>query len=97
MVAKAADMQPMAEAVAEWRTAERLWQRRASAVAFVGLASQPEPYPGFRDLLFAVCSANAADPTRWSQTSVGWLLRELSDADPRRVEAFVDAHPHLST
>lgn len=96
-VAGAPDVAAAAEAVAAWRSAPGLWQRRAAAVAFVDHAGRPEPYPGFRSLLVEVCEANVADPTRWSQTSVGWLLRELAAADPGLVEAFLARHPELST
>ena len=85
-------------AVAQWRRAPGLWQRRAAAVSFVNLAPKgDEVYPGFVDLLLSVAEANSADPTRWSQTSVGWLLRELSASEPTRVSRFVDDHPELST
>jgi hypothetical protein len=63
----------------------------------VPLAPQPEPVTGFDDLLLAVAAANVADPTRWSQTSVGWLLRELSHRNPDAVVGFVDDHGELST
>lgn len=70
-----------------------LWQRRAAAVSFVNLAPEGERFfDGFTDLLLIVCHANVADPARFSQTSVGWLLRELSRAEPDRVRAFLDEH-----
>jgi 3-methyladenine DNA glycosylase AlkD len=82
-----------AEAIAEWRHAATLWQRRAAAVSFVNLARQGERFfDGFPDLLLTVCAGNVADPARFSQTSVGWLLRELSRAEPARVRQFVDEH-----
>jgi 3-methyladenine DNA glycosylase AlkD len=98
LVARSADPQPAAEAIAEWRLAERLWQRRAAAVSFVGLAPRGDDvYPGFVELLLTVCTANADDPARFSQTSVGWLLRELFRAEPERVERFVREHgDHMS-
>lgn len=95
-VAAGDDVQPRAEAIAGWCRADTLWQRRAAAVAFVNLAPKPAPFAGFADLLVEVGHANAADPTRWSQTSVGWLMRELSVEEPEVVRRFVDEHPHLS-
>ncbi len=87
------DRRARAEAIAGWRTAATLWQRRAAAASFVNLAPQGERFfDGFPDLLLTVCAANVADPARFSQTSVGWLLRELSKADPGRVQEFVDEH-----
>ena len=89
----AGHFQTRAEKVAEWRFADALWQRRAAAVSFVYLASRdPEPYQGFRDLLIKISAANVKDPARFSQTSVGWLLRELSVVEPERVKEFVASH-----
>ena len=86
-----------AKRIAEWRSADTLWQRRAAAVSFVYLAGRdPEPFAGFRDLLLDVCETNTSDPARFSQTSVGWLLRELSVVDPDRVKKFLFEHPELS-
>jgi 3-methyladenine DNA glycosylase AlkD len=88
-----ADARRRAEAVGEWRHAHALWQRRAAAVSFVSLAPRGNAFfAGFTDLLLAVCERNVQDPARFSQTSVGWLLRELSKAEAARVEGFVEAH-----
>lgn len=85
--------QKRAEKVAEWRFADALWHRRAAAVSFVYLASKnPEPYQGFRDMLITICEANVKDSARFSQTSVGWMLRELSVVEPERVKEFVASH-----
>lgn len=86
------DPETRARGVARWAVSENLWQRRAAAVAFVNLAPQPPLFPGFDALVLSIAEANVADPTRWSQTSVGWLLRELSRRNPDSVVAFVDAH-----
>jgi 3-methyladenine DNA glycosylase AlkD len=91
------DAAARAGAIAAWRESEVLWHRRAAAVAFVNLAPDGDAVvPGLVDLILGVCEANVADPTRWSQTSVGWVLRELSAAAPDRVVSFVEAHPELS-
>ncbi len=96
-VAAGNDTESRARAIAGWKDAETLWQRRSAAVAFVYLApTEPELFPGFTDLLLDVSGANIADPTRWSQTSVGWLLRELSARSPNQVRDFVAAHPEMS-
>lgn len=87
------DRRARAEAIAGWRGGATLWQRRAAAVAFVYLAPQGERFfDGFTELLLTVCARNVADSARFSQTSVGWLLRELSRAEPARVQAFVHEH-----
>ena len=47
---------------------------------------------GFAQLVFTVCSTIVWSPDRIDQTAVAWLLRELSRAEPTRVEAFVRRH-----
>ncbi|HEX2090218.1 MAG TPA: DNA alkylation repair protein [Actinomycetota bacterium] len=87
------DRRTRAQLIAEWRHAEPFWQRRAAAVAFVNLAPRGDAFfRGFTSLLLTVCAANVKDAARFSQTGVGWLLRELSRAEPERVRAFVDEH-----
>lgn len=87
------DRRARARAIAGWRSAEALWHRRAAAVTFVYLAPQgDEFFPGFIHLLLEVCASNVQHPERFSQTSVGWLLRELSKAAPDEVREFVEEH-----
>lgn len=83
----------VARALAQWRSAESPWQRRAACVAFTTLAPQGDvAVAGLAQLIFTVCSAVVWSPERIDQTAVGWLLRELSRAEPTRVEAFVRRH-----
>ena len=83
----------VARGLALWRSAESPWQRRAACVAFTALAPQGDAAcTGFAQLVFTVCSAVVWSPERSDQTAVGWLLRELSRAEPTRVEAFVRRH-----
>lgn len=91
------DVEARARAIAGWTTAGPVWQRRAAAVAFVDTAGTDELFDGFTTMLLQICATNAADPYRWSQTGVGWLLRELSQRRPDDVRAFVEAHPELSS
>ena len=79
--------------IAEWRTAENLWQRRASGVAFVNLAKKGEDnFPGFTDLVLEVCDATVRHKERFAQTGTGWVLRELGRAEPARVIEFLEDH-----
>ena len=78
-------------------------QRRLSLAAalrgsrFVNhAATDPELFDGFTDLLLTVAEANVRHTERWSQTSVGWLLRELSRRCPDHVADFVRQHRDLS-
>jgi 3-methyladenine DNA glycosylase AlkD len=80
-----------AYAISAWRTAEPLWQRRAAAVGFVNLAKRGEAnFAGFTDMLLATCAPLVASPERFAQTGAGWVLRELSLAEPAPVITFVE-------
>lgn len=83
----------VARGLASWRSAESPWQRRAACVAFTALAPQGDAaLPGLAQMIFTLCGAVVWSPDRIDQTAVGWLLRELSRAEPTRVEAFVRRH-----
>ncbi|HSD89948.1 MAG TPA: DNA alkylation repair protein [Kofleriaceae bacterium] len=82
-----------ARLLAQWRTADTVWQRRAACVAFTVLAPQGDSaHATLAQQIFALCGAVVWSPERLDQTGVGWLLRELSRAEPTRVEAFVRRH-----
>jgi 3-methyladenine DNA glycosylase AlkD len=79
----------VAHAIGQWRTADTVWQRRASCVAFTKLAATGDAaFPGLCDLVFKICGTVVWSHERFDQTAVGWLLRELSRAEPARVETF---------
>lgn len=85
--------EPCARALAGWRQADNLWQRRAAGVAFVNLAKHGDRnFPGFVDLLLDICAATIQSPERFAQTGTGWVLRELSLADQACVLAFVEKY-----
>lgn len=84
---------PTAELVAAWTGAPGLWRRRAGVVAFVNLASLGDhAVPGLVDTVLTGCADLVTDPERFAQTGAGWVLRDLSDAEPDRVFAFVTEH-----
>lgn len=83
----------LAPSVLAWTEAPVLWRRRAALVSFVNLAPRGDKnWPGFTDSLLDACSRNVPDLARFTQTGIGWVLRELSKAEPQRVSAFVDTH-----
>ncbi len=85
-----------ARGIAAWRDAPNLWHRRAAGVAFVNLAPAGDAnFVGFTDMLLEVCAATVRHPERFSQTGTGWVLRELSIAEPARVAAFIREHRPL--
>lgn len=82
-----------AEQVAGWTDAPGLWRRRAAKVAFVNLAPAGDAsVPGLTELVLGACHRTASDPQRFAQTATGWVLRELSKADPAPVVTYVDQH-----
>jgi 3-methyladenine DNA glycosylase AlkD len=82
-----------ARAISEWREADSLWQRRASVVAFVNLASKGDRnFPGFTEMVLENCTHLLESRERFVQTGVGWILRELSRSDQGRVVGFVEAN-----
>jgi 3-methyladenine DNA glycosylase AlkD len=93
LLERAPDAPDAAEAIAAWRSSPGLWQRRAAAVSFVTLARHGDArLPNLTKLVLDVCAVNVRDPERFSQTSAGWVLRELSRADRGIVTAFVEQH-----
>lgn len=91
------DVEARATSLASWCQTGSLWKRRAAAVAFIPLARiKAVPFDGCTNLILSICDLNSSDPTRWSQTSVGWLLREFSTHHQEDVEMFLKLHPELS-
>jgi 3-methyladenine DNA glycosylase AlkD len=83
----------VARVLATWRNAETVAQRRAACVAFTVIAPQGDAaLDGLAQLIFSMCSTVVWSPERLDQTAVSWLLRELSRAEPTRVEAFYRRH-----
>jgi 3-methyladenine DNA glycosylase AlkD len=82
-----------ADAIAAWRDAGTVWQRRAANVAFVNLARRGEAnFPGFTALMRETCAVTVRSEARFAQTGVGWLLRELAESDRAAVLAFTRDH-----
>jgi 3-methyladenine DNA glycosylase AlkD len=86
----------VARALVQWRAADSAWQRRAACVAFTALAPQGDAaLAGLSQQVLAMCSYILWSPDRIDQTAVGSLLRELSRAEPARVEVFFRRHARL--
>ena len=87
------DGEPCARAIAEWRDADNLWQRRAAGVAFIRMAKDGDAnFPGFVDMMLQTCAATVRCDARFAQTGTGWTLRELSLYDRRRIVDFIRRH-----
>jgi len=82
-----------ADLITAWRSAATVWKRRAANVAFVNLARGGDAnFPGFTALMLDTCAATVRHDERFAQTGVGWLLRELAEAECEAVTAFTRAH-----
>jgi len=86
------DGEPCARAIGDWRIASQLWQRRASAVAFVNLVKRDEIFPGFFQIVMESCEVLVSDRERFSQTGAGWVLSEMARVNPTAVETFLKDH-----
>jgi 3-methyladenine DNA glycosylase AlkD len=84
--------------VLAWANSDQLWQRRAAVVSFVPHAQQPRDFlPDLPEQLLPACDGNIqASTERFAHTGVGWLLREMSTAEPDLVADYVASHPELS-
>lgn len=95
-VARELPSRSLAKKIVSWSAAESLWQRRAANVAFVNLAKFGDSnFHGFTQLMIKTCDETVKSPERFAQTGVGWILRELSLADPAAVTEFMELRMHL--
>jgi len=82
--------EPCARAIADWSQADNVWQQRASIMAFADDArSGEEIFRGFVAMLLEACDRVVQNPDPAAQSAVARVLRELSVAEPARVESFV--------
>lgn len=92
----AAEGEECARQIAGWSRARNLWRRRAAGVGFVDLAPDGDDnFAGFTSMLLEVCEDTVRYADRFAQTGTGWVLRELSHAEPGRVAVFVGRHLEL--
>ena len=93
MLERSAERERIADELIEWTRSEELWVRRAGIVAFVNLAPKGDAaLPGLTERVLTGARRNAADSRRFAQTSVGWVLRELSATEPEAVRRFLAEH-----
>lgn len=82
-----------ARQLAQWRAAETAWQRRAACLAFSRIVGDGDA--GLAELACTMCATVVWSPDRLDQLAAGTLLRELSRADPDRVQRFLHRHALL--
>ena len=93
MLRTSPDADRLADELIGWTASDELWLRRAGLVAFVDLAPKGDvALPGLTERVLTGAERNSRDERRFAQTSVGWVLRELSKARPDDVRAFLADH-----
>jgi len=75
-----------AKLISKWSSAENLWQARASVVSFVRVADNSDYY----NMIEMSCSNLIKREERFSKTSVGWILREISKHESKLVKQFIE-------
>ena len=74
-------------------TEERIVVVEAGGGAFVAKHGDAPPnFPGTLDLMLTAAAHTIQSSERFLQTGTGWLLREISVADRRRINDFIGAH-----
>lgn len=87
------DGEACARAVMSWSNASNLWRGRASVVTFANVSSKGEGlFPGFSESLIEASADLIVRPERFAKTGVGWVLRGLREAEPERVDAYLEVH-----
>ena len=90
MLVRSSDRERIADQLIGWTGSDELWVRRAGLVAFVDLAPKGDAaLPGLTERIITGAERNASDERRFAQTSVGWVLRELSKSEPAAVRRFL--------
>jgi len=83
------------EEVADWTQRDHMWSRRAALVMTLPWtknrnASAEER--ATRERILGWAASYASDPEWFIQKAIAWWLRSLSQRDPERVSAFLEAH-----
>jgi 3-methyladenine DNA glycosylase AlkD len=77
--------QACAARISDWRSAENLWQARASLVAFVPVSREADYFP----LIERGCRTLISRDERFAKTAVGWILRDVSKHDASFVKRII--------
>lgn len=73
-----------AEHIAQWRTAQNLWQKRAAIVSFRHATKDSQ----YHNLIKKIIADLVTDERRFIQTGIGWVLADLSKPYPKEAEAL---------
>lgn len=73
----------------DWSRSADFWRRRASILSHILLCRKQFYKEEFSDMVVAVVQPHLRDREFYIEKAIGWLLRELSQRDPKRVETFI--------
>lgn len=74
--------------LAQWRHAERAWQRHAMCLAFTVIVPRAQAIAGLTEIALAICASVVWSIDPIDQAAVAWLVRDLSLVEPERVALF---------
>lgn len=76
--------------IADWRTSDNVWRRRATILPYVQLAKKKYYKKEYANRIFRGVSYHLSDSEFFVAKAVGWALRELSKSEPELVRTFID-------
>ncbi|MFW9890389.1 MAG: DNA alkylation repair protein [Candidatus Thorarchaeota archaeon] len=76
--------------IAEWRTSNNFWRRRASILPYVHLSKKRIYCREYAERALAAIGPHLSDTEFFVAKAVGWVLRELSKREPELVRRFID-------
>jgi len=80
--------EPAARRIAQWRSADDLWQRRSSIVPFRAAVSDEDYHP----MIFETIAQLVCERDRFIQTGIGWVISDLSKVHPKAAAMQVERH-----
>ncbi len=83
----------VAKEINSWRRRRNVWEARASIVSFTGLMKERK----YRDMVISSLPCLIKRKERFAKTAVGWLLRETSKEDKKKVLDFLKKYENHIT
>jgi 3-methyladenine DNA glycosylase AlkD len=78
------------EVMREWLQSDNIWLARSAILHQLHQKQNTNA-----EVLFAFCTARAADPEFFIAKAIGWALREYSYVDAQAVRLFIECTPQL--
>jgi 3-methyladenine DNA glycosylase AlkD len=85
------------ETLSHWRTSSSFRRRRAGILPFVLLCRKQFYKEEYSSMLLDIVKPHLPDREIFIQRAIGWLLRELSQRNPRGVRSFIRENRDVMT